>query len=259
MEYRELIPALKELCIETGAFIKDNFRKIKDEDIITKEKNSLVSYVDKQAEKMIIKKLGQLLPEAGFLTEEDAVKNTEKTIQWIVDPLDGTTNYITGIPHFSISIALKIENVIKIGLVYNVMQEDLYYAIRGEGAYLNEQKISVGSVEKLDEAVIATGFPYDKSKIDTQVIKNLNHFVNDARAIRRLGSAALDLCFTAQGTFHLYYERFLNAWDIAAGLLIVLEAGGVICDFNGEHDYLEKGEIIAASPSLKQEIDWLIG
>lgn len=259
MEYTNLISELKLLCVETGAFIGKNFRKITVADIITKEKNSLVSYVDKEAEKMIIKKLKELVPDAGFNTEEDAVENSETYQQWIVDPLDGTTNFIAGIPHFSISIAFRENEEITLGMVYNVMTGDLYHAVKGQGAWLNDQEISVASYDRLDDAIIATGFPYDKSLIDKKVINALNHYVLDARAVRRLGSAALDLCFMAQGTFHLYYERFLNAWDIAAGILIVSEAGGKLCDFRGGLDFLRNGEVIAYCPGMEEEVDWLIG
>lgn len=257
MNYEYLLEELNELCLDTGRFIRDNFRKVTDADIITKEKNSLVSYVDKEAEKSIIKKLSVLIPGTGFYTEEDAVENIQKEIQWIVDPLDGTTNFIAGIPHFSISIALKEGQDITLGVVYNVMLDDLYTAYRGGGAFLNGQAIKVASYSTLDDAVIATGFPYDKSKIDDKVMQALTHYVKDARAIRRLGSAALDLCFMAQGTFHLYYERFLNAWDIAAGAIIVEEAGGNICDFEGGRAFLNKGEVIAYCSGMENEIESL--
>jgi myo-inositol-1(or 4)-monophosphatase len=254
MNYEYLLEELKELCVETGSFIRDNFRKVTDSDIITKEKNSLVSYVDKEAEKRIIEKLVELIPDTGFHTEEDAVDNIQKEKQWIVDPLDGTTNFIAGIPHFSISIALKEGKEVTLGVVYNVMLDDLYTAFRGGGAFLNGQAIKVAIYSTLDDAVIATGFPYDKSKIDEKLMGALNHYVKDARALRRLGSAALDLCFMAQGTFHLYYERFLNAWDIAAGAIIVEEAGGKICDFEGGRSFLEKGEIITYCPGMDEEV-----
>jgi myo-inositol-1(or 4)-monophosphatase len=258
MRHSDILHELKFLCKETGRFIRDHFRKISAEDIIAKEKNSLVSYVDREAEKSITDKLRIILPEAAFLTEEDSVQNRESPLQWIVDPLDGTTNFIAGIPHFSISIALKQEDAVVIGVVYNVMTDELYHAIRGQGAFLNDRPISVGRVEHLQDAVIATGFPYDKSRIDPRVQEWLLHYVTRARALRRLGSAALDLCLTAQGTFHLYYERFLNAWDIAAGILIVEEAGGTVYDFSGGRDFLAKGEIIALGKGLDEEVHYLI-
>lgn len=259
MDYGYLINELSVLCKDTGTFIRNNFRKLTDEDIIAKEKNSLVSYVDREAEKMLTEKLGELLPEAAFITEEDSVQNRESALQWIVDPLDGTTNFIAGIPHFSISIALKNEDRVVLGVVYNVMADDLYHAARGKGAFRNDQTIEVSRVERLDEAVIATGFPYNKNLINLRVRDNLIHYVTNARALRRLGSAALDLCFTAQGTFHLYYEHFLNAWDLAAGVLIVEEAGGTICDFSGGNAMLEKGEVIAAGRGMEEEVRRLVG
>ena len=257
MNYDFLINEIKPLCFETGKFIKENFRKITESDVIIKEKNSLVSFVDQEAERMITKTLANLIPEAGFITEEETIHNQNACTQWIIDPLDGTSNFIAGIPHFSISIALKVEENITLGVVYSVMTGDLYHAIKGIGAFLNDNPIHVSKVNKLGNAIVATGFPYDKSKINKNLKDSLLHFVTNARAIRRLGSAALDLCFVAQGTFDLYYEHFLSQWDIAAGVLIVEEAGGKVFDFSGERDFLAKGEIIAANNGLDDEIIWL--
>ncbi|MEZ4908539.1 MAG: inositol monophosphatase family protein [Saprospiraceae bacterium] len=258
MNSEKIIKDIEQICQEGGKFIRENFNKITDSDIIVKEKNSLVSYVDQEAEIMITSKLSTLLPEAGFLTEEGTVKNSDKSFRWIVDPLDGTTNFIAGIPHFSISIALEENSDILLGAVYNVMTDDFYHAIKGKGAFVNGNAIKVSETERLDNAIIATGFPYDKSRISESLQKILLHYVTKSRALRRLGSAALDLCFTAQGTFDLYYETTLNPWDIAAGILIVEEAGGKVNDFNGNRDYLSNGEVIAAGMGMNNEVKWII-
>jgi myo-inositol-1(or 4)-monophosphatase len=258
MNEQLILEELKILCKSTGEFIREHFGKLNREDIVTKEKNSLVSFVDREAEKMITGKLFKLIPEATFITEEDSVENKNHNLQWIVDPLDGTTNYLSGIPFFSISIALRENNRTLIGMVYDVMHNDVFFALKGKGAFKNDQKIRVASSGGLDDSIIATGFPYDKTKIDERVLAMFNYFVKNGRAVRRLGSASLDLCYIAQGTFHLYYERFLNAWDIAAGALIVEEAGGRINDFNGEKEFLSRGEIIAFCPGMEEQNQWLI-
>lgn len=258
MNYSELLPPLQRLCIETGSFIREHFGKVEDADIETKEKNSLVSFVDKEAEKRLIFSLKEMIPEAGFLTEEDTVENSDQSYVWIVDPLDGTTNYISGIPQFSISIALKYNKNVELGVVYDVMHDTFFQAVKGKGAFQNNKSIRVSTTSKLDDSLIATGFPYDKSKIDWKLLHTLNHYIKQARGVRRLGSASLDLCLLANGTFDLYYERSLNPWDIAAGLLIVQESGGSVSDFDGNNSCLDKGEIIAYCKGMKEEAMWII-
>jgi myo-inositol-1(or 4)-monophosphatase len=254
-----IVGEIKIICENTGKFIRSHFGQLNENQIITKSKNSLVSFVDQQAEKMIIESLVKILPEAAFMTEEAMIKNSENEYQWIVDPLDGTTNYMVGIPHFSISIALKKNDEVILGVVYDVMQQDMYHAVVGKGAFVNENKIHVADSKKLDECAIATGFPYDKGLIGEAHQNTLMYFVKNARILRRLGSAALDLCFVAKGTFDLYYEKHLNAWDIAAGSLIVQEAGGTIIDFSKSQNYLACGEIIAFAPGLEEEAEKIIG
>ena len=251
MELGKLIAPLKTLCENTGIFIQDNFGKLSEYDIVSKEKNSLVSFVDRESEKMITNKLRELLPDAGFLTEENMVENKELELMWIVDPLDGTTNFVKGIPHFAISIALARNNQVILGVVYDVMRKEFYKAIRGKGAYLNDTTISVSDVSKMDEACIATGFPYDKALIKSPHINTLQFFLQNCRIVRRLGSAALDLCFVAKGSFELYYEKYLNAWDLAAGALIVEEAGGRISTVSTKGSFLTEKEIIAYNPEME--------
>jgi myo-inositol-1(or 4)-monophosphatase len=245
------------ICEETAAFIRKNFRNIKSEDVITKAVNSMVSYVDREAEIMITDGLKRLLPEAGFLTEENMVKNEKADLRWIIDPLDGTTNYVTGIPHFSISIALSEDDEIVFGAVYDVMQQVYYHATLGGGAFRDDTKIRVNPARPVHEMLIATGYPYDKSLITVEFERAHNYFMHKSRCIRRLGSAALDLCFFAQGTFDLYFEMHLNDWDIAAGKLIAEEAGGMVTNLTGGTD-LSDGHIIAIAPDAEEVFRWLL-
>ena len=257
MDYNKFIPQLQLICEESAEFIRSHFGKIKSDQVDVKEKNSLVSFVDKESEKMITCALKQLLPESSFLTEEKMVDQKESAHTWIVDPLDGTTNFLIGVPHFAISIGLKKEGM-QLGVVYDVMRGDFYHAIKGQGAFLNHTKIKVAPAKKLDECTIATGFPYNKNLIGKGHELALMHYLKNARALRRLGAAALDLSYVAKGNFDLYYERFLNAWDLAAGILLVTEAGGITTDMNGKQNMLEKGEIIACSKGMEKEIEQII-
>ena len=257
MDSYKIIEELKFVCEDTAAFIRDNFRKISSDQVELKSVNSMVSFVDKESELMITGRLKDLIPGAGFLTEESMIENTRSEFTWIIDPLDGTTNYVKGIPHFAISIALQKDNSVVLGIVYDVMQRDFYFAIEGQGAFMNEQKLMVNEAVPVQDMLIATGFPYDKSTITPGFETALSYFVHNSRCIRRLGSAALDLCFTASGVFDLYFEMHLSKWDFAAGALIVKEAGGMVCDVKGSPD-LTSGNIFATNPENSELIDFLL-
>ncbi len=246
---RDLIIKANHLVRETGQFIKAELGKVSTSDIETKALNSLVSYVDKEAEKMLVKGLKELTPDCGFLTEEDTEDDTSKSVVWIIDPLDGTTNFLRQIPHFSTSVAMQVDGVVQVAFVYNIMLDEMFSAGNGFGAFLNEQKITVSKTIDFNEAIIATGFPYEKKETEsfTHVLKRL---MVEARGLRRFGSAALDLAFTAIGRLDAYYECCVNTWDVAAGILIVKEAGGIITDFSGGDSYHDGHEIIAANPHV---------
>ncbi|HAQ37010.1 MAG TPA: inositol monophosphatase [Saprospirales bacterium] len=256
MDHQFIIKELETVMSETADFIRGHFGRVRQDQVETKSVNSLVSFVDKEAELMLSTKLAQLVPEAGFLTEEQMVSNSVKKMQWIIDPLDGTTNFITGIPHFSISIALYERSEAILGAVYDVMQKNFYSAIKGQGAFCNGRPIRVNPPKLVSEMLIATGFPYDKSKITPEFDAALHYYVHHSRCVRRLGSAALDLCFTAQGTFDLYFEMHLNPWDIAAGTLIVEEAGGIALSLAGTKDH-SGGHLFACSKDAAETISWL--
>lgn len=238
------------LCKEVSDFIKAELHKVSASDIEEKDMNSLVSYVDKKAEEMIVASLKKLTPEAGFITEEDTVSQEEKELMWIIDPLDGTTNFLYKIPHFSISIALAKNNELIFGVVYEVMLDNIYTAIRNEGAFENGKPIKVRTSTNLLDAVVVTGFPYKRDKSIEATLNILKFCVLNCRGIRRLGSAALDLAYVASGKIDIYYENTLNIWDMAAGVLLVQEAGGKVSDYDGQSDHLKKGSIIASNKDL---------
>lgn len=251
----DLRPIWKEtlpIILNTADFIRGHYRRVTTQDIEVKAQNSLVSFVDKQAEKQLVKGLGDLIPDAGFVTEEDTEDDRNHDYVWIIDPLDGTTNFLNEIPVFSVSVALAYKEEIIMGVVHDVMQGDTYHAIKGEGAYLNGEQISV-SEKPFSESMVATGFPYAKHHDMDPYMDIIKYWITEARGVRRLGSAAIDLAYVAAGRFGAYYENFLNIWDIAAGTLIVREAGGKVTNFDGNPD-VQKGNIIASAPQLYDEM-----
>ncbi len=254
LDLEQLCRQVVQLSREVGQFIKNEVNQVKNEEIETKSLNSLVSYVDKKAEETIVHRLEVLLPEAGFIAEEGTSDKKGEHYNWIIDPLDGTTNFLHAIPVFSVSIALMQDNEIVLGVVYEVNQDECFYAWKGGEAYLNGQKIQVSKTSKLADALLATGFPYyDFKRIDAY-FKVLQHFAQHTRGVRRLGSAAVDLVYVACGRFDAFFEYSLNAWDVAAGAFIVQQAGGQISDFKGEANWLFGKEMLASNRLINEEV-----
>ncbi len=248
---------LKALCLQSlpiiksaGNFIKNELGKVHQQEIEIKSLNSLVSYVDRQAEEMLVKGLHNLLPEASFLTEEETIEQKTSALQWIIDPLDGTTNFLFQIPVFSVSVALQLNDQLLVGIVYEINQNECFYAWKGGGAFLNEQPIGVSNRKSLEESLIATGFPYYDYGVMSSYMEALMEFMKGTRGIRRLGSAAVDLAYVSCGRFDAFFETNLNLWDIAAGLLLVEEAGGKTSDFLGKQNHTSGKEILACSQEV---------
>ena len=254
MDLKQLTLDSTKIVAKVGLFIQQELQQVKATDIETKALNSLVSYVDKNAEIQLVEALGSLLPESTFLTEEETVEQETGKYMWIIDPLDGTTNFLHQLPFFSISVALQQEDEIILGIVYEVNRQECFYAWKNGGAYLNGKKIQTKSTNHLKDTLIATGFPYyDFDKIPAY-LEVLTFFIKNTRGIRRLGSAALDLAYVACGRFDGFYEYSLNAWDVAAGIILVKEAGGKVADFQGGNNFLFGKEMIASNPYIFQEI-----
>lgn len=255
MNLEEICKKVSDLAVETGKFIRQEASNFDISKIEYKGPSDLVSYVDKETEKKLVQGLVEIIPDAGFITEESTVKREEKEYKWIIDPLDGTTNFLHGMPTYSISIALLKENELLIGVVYEVNLDECFYAWKSGGAYLNGKKISVSPINTLQDSLIASGFPYSQKDKSSNHFTILQELQDLSHGIRRLGSAAVDLSYVACGRFEAYYEFNLNIWDIAAGILIVQEAGGAICDFTGGDDYLEGKEILASGLIKNQMLE----
>lgn len=209
--------------------------------------NGLVSYVDREAEQMLVERLSKLLPSAGFLTEEGTVAQQAADLQWIIDPLDGTTNFLHGLPHFSISVGLKAGDELVLGVVHHVPNGELFYAWQGGGAWCDGQAIRVSNRATLRQSLISTGFPYhDFERAEAWTVA-FNQFMHQCRGLRRFGSAALDLAYVACGRFDMFFEYGLSPWDVAGGAVLVREAGGQVTDFSGGAAFMDKQEILAGN------------
>lgn len=254
MNIEQICEEVKQLSRDVGSFIKDELNKVNVEQIITKDHNSLVTYVDQTAERQIVEKLQKLIPEATFITEEATVEQKSGDLVWIIDPLDGTNNFLQKIPHFAVSIALRQEDEMILGVVFDVMREECFSATKGGGAFLDGRPIHVSQKTEIQDCVLATGFPYTKSMNFKPLIQTLEHWMIHARGIRRFGAAALDLCFVAAGRIDCYYEFKLNIWDVAAGMLIVQEAGGNISDYAGGDTYKGGNQVVASNGKIHSYI-----
>jgi len=237
-----------------GDIIVRNMDRLDRIKVVTKQNNDFVSNVDHLAEEIIISTIKQAYPDHGILAEESGKQAENSEFQWIIDPLDGTTNYLHGFPQFAVSIALKHKDRLEVGVIYDPVSQELFTASRGNGAMLNDRKIRVTSHKGLQNALLGTGFPYyDQSYLDTY-LETMKELMQRTSGIRRPGSAALDLAWLAAGRIDGFWEFNLRAWDIAAGALIVREAGGIVSDFENKGNYLESGDIIAAGPKVFPEM-----
>lgn len=259
MNYTMLHDQLLQICEEAAKFIKEEINKVKSSDIQEKELNSLVTYVDKTAEEMIVSRLQVLTPNAGFITEEKTIETQNKLFKWIIDPLDGTNNFLHKIPHFAISVALMVDDQIMIGVVHDVMKNEVFHAIKSKGAYLNHERISVSKVDSIEEAFLATGFPYANDYDIPKIVNTLVYWLHHARGVRRYGAASLDLAYVAAGRLDAYYESVLNIWDVAAGILLIQEAGGRATDFYGGNTHITGKEILVSNGLIHQKIMTVLG
>lgn len=245
MTPEKIIKPTIELIKQVGNFIQQESLVFQSSSIEKKGFNDLVSYVDKQAEKQLVDGLAKILPEAGFIAEEGTSSVRAEEYNWIIDPLDGTTNFTHGLPIYAISVALMQNEEIVLGVVHEVNRQECFHAINGGKAYCNDQEIKVSSVYQLGDSLLATGFPYYDFEQMDKYLQILNQFMQSTHGLRRMGSAAVDLAYVACGRFEGFFEYNLNSWDVAAGAFIVQQAGGKVTDFSGGIDYIFGREILA--------------
>ena len=236
-----------------GNVIIRNLDRLDSLAVHTKDRNDFVSEVDQQAEQEIIYILRKAFPDHGILAEESGLREGDD-YQWIIDPLDGTTNFLHGFPQFAVSIALRHKGRLEHGVVYDPLRQELFTATRGAGAMLNDRRIRVTKRKSLEGALLGTGFPFKAQQhLETYLDMFRALFPNTA-GIRRPGSAALDLAYVASGRLDGFWEIGLNIWDMAAGVLLIQEAGGLSSDFLGGHSYLESGNLVAGNPKVFTDI-----
>jgi myo-inositol-1(or 4)-monophosphatase len=253
IDYKDICSKIESAARETGKFIKKESEGFDISRTESKGLHDFVSYVDKESEKMLVDRLGSIVPEAGFIAEEGTSSKKGTEYCWVIDPLDGTTNFVHGIHPYAISVALTKDKEPVAGVVHEIGGEETFTAWSGGGAWLNGNRICVSSAAKVSDSLIATGFPYnDFSRLD-KYMNCLSHFCRSSHGIRRLGSAAIDLSYVACGRFEGFYEYDLKRWDVAAGIIIVREAGGKVSDFSGKEENLTGFEIVAANRSVFPE------
>jgi len=231
-----------------------DFGEVENLQVSRKGPSDFVSSADLKAEKTLFEELSKARPGYGFVMEErGTVEGTDKTNRWLVDPLDGTTNFLHGIPHFAISIGLEREGVLVAGVVYNVVRDELFWAEKGAGAYLNDRRLRVAARNDMRESLFATGTPFHGKPGHEIALKEIERVIAKSAGIRRWGAAALDLAYVAAGRYDGYWERGLNVWDVAAGAVIVREAGGVVTEIDGD-DFMKTGAILASNQALAPQL-----
>lgn len=232
-----------------GDVITRALYRVQDLQVTSKSHNSFVTETDQAAEAAIIEVIRNAYPHHSILAEESG-QHSGNDYQWIIDPLDGTTNFIHGMPHFAVSIALKHGEHLEQAVIFDPIRNELFTATRGQGAQLNDRRIRVNHLKTLEGALLGTGFPYHDFSFLDEYMQTLKAFAAQAAGIRRPGSAALDLAYVAAGRFDGFWEFKLKAWDIAAGVLLIQEAGGVVSDFAGGDNYLQSGNVLAGNPRI---------
>ncbi|MEW4982686.1 MAG: inositol monophosphatase family protein [Cycloclasticus sp.] len=218
--------------------------------ITIKSQNDYATEIDKRAEEEIIHTLLTAYPDHGVLAEESGYLNEEAEYIWIIDPLDGTTNYMHGFPHYAVSIALKKGNTIEQAVIYDPVRQDLFTATRGKGAMLNNRRLRVGRQRKIEGSFLGTGFPFKNNKNIDPYLDIFRDIFSITSGVRRAGAASLDLAYVAAGKLDGFFEIGLKPWDFAAGILLIQEAGGVVTDFSNNHDYFKTGNIVCGNPKM---------
>ncbi len=223
--------------------------------VSSKSQNDFVSEVDLKAEQEIIQTIRKAYPDHGILAEESGHSSGDE-FQWIIDPLDGTTNYLHQFPQYAVSIAVKHKNRLEHAVVYDPLKDELFTASRGAGAQLNDRRLRVSNSSRLEGALIGTGFPFknEHEYLLDSYLQMFRAMVTPTAGIRRAGSAALDLAYVAASRLDGFWELNLNPWDMAAGVLLVQEAGGIVSDIEGGHDFLESGHVVAAAPKVFKDM-----
>lgn len=247
-----------EVVREAAAYIREQHENRQDLAIQEKGRQNFVTEVDRKAEEILISGLSRLLPEAGYIAEEGTSTQKGEHYNWIVDPLDGTTNFIHGVFPFAISVGLRDRQEVVLGVIYEFGLDEYFYAWKGGGAWLNGSRIHISGVDRVNRSLIATGFPYTNFKYLEQFMKSMDYFMRNSHGLRRLGSAATDIAYVACGRYDAFYEYGLHPWDVAAGMILVREAGGSVSDFEGGQDPLFAEHFISSNNLIYKEFHSIV-
>ena len=249
------INVLVKACRKASKTLIRDFGEIENLQVSLKGPGDFVTASDKKVEKILIDELQKARPNYSILSEEVGEINNDESFKWIIDPIDGTANFLHGIPHFAISIGLEHEGEIICGIVYDPIKDEMFVGEKGNGAYLNDKKIRVSSRSKLKDCIIFTGGPKKEAKNRDLALKEYNNFSSKVLLpIRKLGSASLDMAYVAAGRCDGFWQRNLNYWDIAAGIILVKESGGFVTDFLGENKYKENKTILVTNSKINNEM-----
>lgn len=251
MDLKEIALQVCRIARDTGMYLSSERKLFKKENVLEKRNHDYVSYVDREAEKMTVKALSALVPTAGFITEEGTIEQSNTGLNWVIDPLDGTTNFIQDFAPYCVSIALREGEEILLGVVYEVCRNECFYAWKDGGAYLNECPIHV-SDNPMEKAFIGLELPYETGKYKPVILNAFNQLYGKVSSIRVCGSAATALCYVAAGRYDAWGEAYLKVWDYAAGIIIVREAGGKVTDFTGNED-VTSHHVIATNGIIHEE------
>lgn len=257
-DYQKLTEQVISIAKEVGTYIKTEGESFDINKVETKNRNDFVSYVDKEAEKKLVKQLSQLVPQAGFIAEEGTASESGEAYCWVIDPLDGTTNFIHNSTPYAVSIALTFKGEPVVGVVYEITRGETFYAWKGSKAFLDGKSIQVSKVKTVEEALISTGRPHNYLECYSELMKSVDYFMKNSHGIRTSGSAAVDLVYVACGRFDGRYEFGLKPWDIAAGVLIIKQAGGKVSDFSGKDQYFENGDVLVSNSEIMDELQTIL-
>jgi myo-inositol-1(or 4)-monophosphatase len=253
-ELEVLCQKVCEVSKHIGKFILMEQKRLVTSSIEAKGNNDFVTYVDKASEQLLVNELRGILPEAGFITEENTVNQEDKPYRWVIDPIDGTTNFIHGLPLYCISIALMYNEKVILGVINEMSHGECFYAVAGGNAFLNDKVISVSNKKHLKDSLLVTGFPYRFEGMLDQWLDLFKYLIQNTHGVRRLGSAAIDLAYVACGRFEAFYEYGLSPWDVAAGALIVKQAGGQVSDYKGGNNFIFGKELLAGNGAVNDEL-----
>lgn len=259
--YEKELQAAQDAARTAGGVVRDSYATLTDRDVSEKAVNDMVTTVDVESQRIVVDAIRGAFPDDYIIAEEtlapevNAGRDPEGSRRWYIDPLDGTTNYIHAYPMFAVSIALEVDRQITVGVTYAPMVDEMFHAVRGQGAFLNGAPIRVSAVSARNRTLLGTGFPFRARRYLDLYLKSFAFFFNHSRGVRRAGSAALDFAFVAAGRLDGFWEMTLSPWDMAAGVVLIEEAGGRVSDFFGGGNFLESGHIVASNDHFH---DWMV-